>query len=321
MKTNTRHILSAALLLSASLFRAGDAVIAQEYSTGYEFMRIPTSAHSAALGGNTVSLAEDDATLLLVNPAAINYVADKTLSLDYTSYISGTNKLGAVFIKQTGERGTVGLGAQVLSYGEMTKTTSDMAVLGKYSASDIDVQGGYTYMLDERWSGGVQAKILFSNYGEFNSTAIGFDIGLHYYDSGRGWMLGLVGQNLGGQIKALHETHEALPFVMAFGVSRELANAPLRFTFTLPDITHWQKTFFHNISLGCDIFPSKQTWLAIGYNPLRAREMRTGKDDKSHGAGLSLGGGLSIKDFKVGVAWGKYHVAASSLIINASYSF
>lgn len=309
------------ILLTAILLSAGSSIYAQEYSTGYEFLNVPSSAHSAALGGNAVSLAEDDATLLFVNPAAINYVTDKTLSLDYTSYISKTNKLGAVFVKQTGERGTIGFGAQVLNYGDMTETSADMAILGKYSANDINVQGGYTYMLDERWSGGVQGKMLFSNYGNFSSTAIGFDIGLHYYDSGRGWMLGLVGQNLGGQVKALYDTHEALPFTLAFGVTRELSNAPLRFTVTLPDITHWQTSFFHNISLGCDVFPSKQLWLAIGNNALRAKEMRTGEDDKSHGAGLSLGGGLNIKDFKLGVAWGKYHVAASSLIINASYSF
>lgn len=308
------------ILFTLSCFLS-TSLSAQEYSTGYEFLKVPVSAHSAALGGNAVSVIEDDATLMFVNPAAINYVSDKTFNFDYTSYISGTNKFGATFVKQTGERGTIGFGAQLLDYGTMTETTSDMKILGDYSANDIDLQGGYTYMLDERWSGGVQGKVLLSKYGEFSSVALGIDLGLHYYDEGRGWMLGLVGQNLGGQVDPLYETSEALPFTLAFGVSKQLANAPLRLTFTLPDITHWQNSFFYNLSLGCDIFPSKQTWLAIGYNPLRSKEMETGTDDKSHGAGLSLGGGLSIKDFKIGIAWGKYHVAASSVIINASYAF
>lgn len=294
---------------------------AQEYSTGYEFLRIPASAHSAALGGNAVSLTEDDATLLFVNPAVLSYVSDNTLNFSYTSYISSTNKLSASFVKQTGDRGTLGFGAQVLSYGTMTETNAQMETLGEFSASDINVQGGYTYLLGERWSGGVQAKALFSNYGEFNSIAIGVDLGLHYYDSDRGWSVGLVGQNLGGQVKALQDTREALPFNLALGVSKEMENAPLRFTFTLTDITHWQNTFLHNFALGCDIFPSKQTWLAISYNPLRAREMRTGTDDKSHSAGLAIGGGISVKKIKIGVAWGKYHVAASSLTANLSYSF
>lgn len=313
-----RHSSLLLFILHFSLFTS---LYAQEYSTGYEFLKVPVSARSAALGGNAVSMAGDDASLMFVNPAAINYVSDNTVNFDYTSYISGTSKFGASFVKQTGERGTLGIGAQLLDYGKMKETTADIKILGEYSASDIDIQGGYTYMLDERWSGGVQGKVLMSKYGEFSSVALGVDLGLHYCDDGRGWMLGLVGQNLGGQVDPLYETNEALPFTLAFGVSKQLANAPLRFTFTLPDITHWQNTFFHNLSMGCDITLSKSLWLAVGYNPLRAKEMQTGTDDKSHGAGLSLGGGLNIKKFKLGVAWGKYHVAASSVIINASYGF
>ena len=294
---------------------------AQEHSTGYEFLKIPTSAHSAALGGNAVSIVEDDATLLFVNPAMLSYTANNTLNFNYTSYIASTNKLSAAFATQTGERGTIGFGASVLNYGTMTETDANMQTLGEFSANDIDIQGGYTYMLSDRWNGGVQGKVLMSKYGEFSSVAIGVDLGLHYYDSEKGWAVGLVGQNLGGQIKALHETREALPFCLAFGVSKELENAPIRITVTMPDITHWQNTFMHNLTLGCDIFPSRQTWLAISYNPLRAREMRTGTDDKSHSAGLALGGGLSLKKLKIGVGWGKYHVSASSLICNIAYSF
>ena len=88
---------------------------AQEHSTGYEFLKIPTSAHSAALGGNAVSIVEDDATLLFVNPAMLSYTANNTLNFNYTSYIASTNKLSAAFATQTGERGTIGFGASVLN--------------------------------------------------------------------------------------------------------------------------------------------------------------------------------------------------------------
>lgn len=294
---------------------------AQEYSEGYEFLRIPTSAHSAALGGNSVSVVEDDATLMFTNPATLSYCSTKTLSLNYSSYISGSNKLGASFVLGVGERGTIGVGAQVLDYGTMTETNEQMETLGEFSANDINIQGGYTYMLGERWNGGVQAKVLMSNYGEFKSVAIGVDLGLHYYDADKGLGIGVVGQNLGGQVKALYETNEALPFNLALGISKELANAPLRLTFTMPDITHWQDSFLHNFVIGCDVFPSKQTWLAISYNPLRAKEMRTGSDDKSHSAGLAIGGGINVKKVKIGVAWGKYHMSASSITANLAYEF
>ena len=74
----------------------------------------------------------------------------------------------------------------------------------------------------------------------------------------------------------------------------------------------------NHVSIGADIFPSASTWLAVGYNFRRAYEMKV--NDTSHWAGFSLGGGLSVKKFKIGVAYGKYHVAASSIIVNASFS-
>ena len=39
-------------------------VFAQEGSCGYEFLKIPVSTHSAALGGDNVSIIEDDVTLI-----------------------------------------------------------------------------------------------------------------------------------------------------------------------------------------------------------------------------------------------------------------
>ena len=312
-----RYLIAILVLVSVFI----DTKAQETSSTGYEFLRIPTSAHSAALGGNAVSLVDDDAMMLFVNPAATTNVSDQSLSFSYTSYIASTNKLGAAFVKQVGERGTIAAGVQYLNYGKMTETTADFQELGTFSASDISLQAGYTYLLSDRWSGGVQAKGIISNYGEYGSFALGVDLGLQYYDEDKGWSVGLVGQNLGGQLDPLYETHEALPFNLAFGVSKQLDKAPLRLTFSLPDITHWQYAPLRNLAMGVDIYPIEQLWLSIGYNSLRAQEMQTGEDNASHGAGLSLGGGLNMKKLKIGVAWGKYHVAASSLIINATYAF
>lgn len=309
------------------------ALHAQTGSTAYEFLDIPTSAHSAALGGNNVSIIEDDATLMFTNPALISNVADKTLNFNYASYIASTNKLSASFVKQIQERGTFAIGGQVLNYGDMKETTASGEEIGKFSASDIAIQGGYTYMFSDRWTGGVQAKVLLSNYGEFSSTALGVDLGLNYFDEEKGWSLGLVGQNLGGQVDPLYETSEHLPFNLVFGISKDFANAPIRISLTFSDLTHWKKDYFYNITgeelsggkmltnhlaFGVDIFPSSTTWIAAGYNFRRAREMKVA--ESSHWAGFSLGAGLAIKKFKIGIGYGKYHVASSSLLVNASFS-
>lgn len=309
------------------------SVSAQTGTTAYEFVNIPVSAHSAAVGGNNVSMIEDDVTLMFTNPALLANVSNKTLNFNFMTYMASGTKLSAAFAMQAGERGTWAIGAQVLNYGEMTETTASFEELGKFKATDIGIQGGYTYLLSDEWSGGVQGKVLLSNYGEFKSVGLCVDLGLNYYDEEHGFSFGVVAQNIGGQVKTLHEERQKMPFNLAMGISKEFANAPLRISVGLQDLTHWKssyyaspngkelngsKRFFNHVSLGAEIFPTAQTWIALGYNFRRGNEMKVA--DSSHWAGFSIGGGIGIKKFKVGVAYGKYHLAASSIIVNASYS-
>ena len=55
---------------------------AQESQTAFNFLRLPASAHVAALGGDNITLQEDDASLLFHNPSLLNNVSDRTLNLD-----------------------------------------------------------------------------------------------------------------------------------------------------------------------------------------------------------------------------------------------
>lgn len=311
-----------------------EASMAQDGNTAYSFLDIPVSAHSAALGGNNVSIIEDDVTLMFTNPALLANVSDNSLNISFMSYIAGSNKLSAGYSKTVGSRSTLGFGASYLNYGSMTKTTENMEEQGKFSAKDIDIQGSFCYNLSDMWTGGVTAKALFSNYGEFSSVGLGVDLGLHYYDELRGWSIGIAAQNLGGQVKAFEEDLETMPFNLAIGISKDVPNSPFRVSFTFDNLTHWDKKYFYDISgkdesfgerfikhvsLGADIFPSSNTWIAIGYSFRRSKEMKVA-DESAHWAGFSLGAGLAIKKFKLGLGYGKYHVGASSVLVNASFT-
>ena len=133
--------------------------------------------------------------------------------------------------------------------------------------------------------------------------------------------------------QTLHEVREKMPFNLAMGISKEFANAPIRISVSLQDLTHWKssyygssdgneisggKRFWNHVSLGAEVFPTAQTWIGLGYNFRRGNEMKVA--DSSHWAGFSIGGGIGIKKFKVGVSYAKYHISSSSLIVNAAYS-
>ena len=294
---------------------------AQEGKQGYQFLHIPVSAHSAALGGANISIVEDDASMMWTNAAMLTNVSDNSIVLGYNSYIRSSHLMSAGYTKAIGERGTWALGAQMLDYGKMDETDEQGTVHGTFSAKDMNFQTSYSYLLSDYWSGAIVAKVLLSNYADYSSTALGADLALNYFDEGHGFSFSVVGRNLGGEIKSLYDdgSKQTLPFDLAFGLSKDFANAPIRVSLTADDVTHWDDVnFIQHFVLGADVLPSKNTWVAVGYNFRRAHEMKLA--NKSHWAGFCIGAGLSVKKFKVGVTYGKYHIAASSLLINAGIS-
>jgi len=318
-----RNKLSITLLATLCIAFFGNAttVNAQSGTNAYEFLNIPVSARSAAVGGQNVSIIEDDVTLMFNNPALLTSVSDNSLNFNYTSYIASTSKLSAAFAKQAGSRITWAVGAQYLTYGSMDETDALGNTLGKFTPSDISLQGTFAYLLDDYWSGAVTAKMLYSKYGEFNAFAMGVDLGVNYYNEDKGLSMSFVGRNFGGQIDPLYETREALPFDFSVGFSKNLGHAPVRLNLTFDDLTHWKGiNFIQHCILGADVILGKAVWIGAGYNFRQAKEMKAA-DGSAHWAGINVGGGLNVKKFKLGVAWGRYHMSGSSLIVNASFAF
>ena len=295
---------------------------AQESQTVYNFLRLPVSAHVAALGGDNTTLVEDDATLIFHNPALINNVTDRTLNLNLMTYMEGATTGSASFLRAAGERGTWGVTGQFMSYGTMKETNVSGQQTGDFSAKDIALGGTFAYALSERFSGGITAKLVASYIGQYNSLGAAVDLGLNYYDAEREWSLSAVARNLGGQLSAYEDDFERLPLDLQVGVTKRLIGSPLRLSASLVRLNDWEYGIGKHLVLGADLLLSPQFYVAAGYNAMRASEMKISADDgdSAHGAGLSLGGGLLLQRLKLHVAYAKYHVSASSLVFNISYA-
>ena len=120
---------------------------AQESQTAYNFLRLPVSAHAAALGGDNITIVEDDPTLIFHNPALITSVTDKSINLNYMTYMEGTKTASASFVRAYKEKGTWGVMAQYMDYGSIKEMTPDNIHTGDFSAKDIMVGGSFAYLL------------------------------------------------------------------------------------------------------------------------------------------------------------------------------
>lgn len=295
---------------------------AQESQTEYNFLRLPMSAHAGALGGDNISIIEDDEALIFNNPALLSTVSDKTINLNYLNYMSGSNCLSAAFNKIIKERASVAVSAQYIDYGSMKQTDENNVQSGEFSAKDIAIAGYFSYMLTDQLAGGVTAKFITSYIGDYNSIGVGVDLGLNYYNTDLDLSASLVAKNLGGQVKAYDDTYEKMPIDIQLGATKRLSHTPFRFSLTAVDLNHWNYKFIYHFVLGADIIITPNIWVGAGYNFRRANEMQiAGYDDKSnHGAGLSFGAGLNLERFKVNVSYGKYHVSSASILVGIAYA-
>jgi hypothetical protein len=309
--------------LTAALFAILALPIeAQESRTVYNFLRLPVSAHVAALGGDNTTLVEDDATLIFHNPALINNVTDRTLNLNFMTYMEGSTTASASFVKAAGELGTWSVTGQFMNYGTMKETTATGQQTGEFSAKDIAVGGSFAYSLSERFTGGISAKFIASYIGQYNSLAAGVDLGINYYHAESELSVSAVARNLGGQLSAYDDDFERMPLDLQIGFTKRLLSSPLRISASLVRLNDWEYGFGKHLVIGADIILSPQFYIAAGYNAMRASEMKISENDgaSSHGAGLSIGGGLQLQRLKLNVAYAKYHVTTSSILINLSYA-
>lgn len=315
--------------------------LAQEYASAFNTLRLPASSHAAALGGQNVTLIEDEPTAGWYNPALYANVSDLSAGLDFMTYAASSTWMGAHFVKAFGERHTMAVGAQYMNYGKMDETDEAGNTLGQFSAKDIVIGAGYSYLLSDRWTGGANLKMMVSNLADYTALAAAIDVGVNYYDDENELSVSASLQNIGTQLKAYHDgqrTH--LPFTLALGFSKGMAHLPVRFHVTMTDVTRWKSSYYvlpenkdkdksdkvgfgkkalNHFVLGLDILPTDYLYLSVGYNFRRAYELKA--SGSSHLAGLSAGAGVNVKHFKFGVSYAKYHQASNSIMANVGYAF
>ena len=237
------------------------------------------------------------------------------------NYMSGANMASASFNRIVKEHASWAVSAQYVDYGKMKEVDEHNVQTGEFTAKDLSFAGYFSYMLTNRLTGGISARLITSYIADYNSIGFGVDLGLNYYDPDHEWSLGLVLKNLGGQLKAYNDNFERMPFDIQMGVSKRFTGSPFRLHATLVDLNHLDYKFLNHCVVGADVMLTESFWIGGGYNFRRADEMKMMSADKnsSHGAGLSLGAGLNLERFKLNIAYGKYHVSSSSLVLNVAY--
>ena len=325
-----RYIFAIVMLWSLNCF-------AQEGASAYSFLEVPSSSHAFALGGTNITVIDDDINLMEQNPALLGPEIDMQVGFNYMHYLGASNFAGVRYGMAAGDRGAWSIGIQYLGYGTMSQTEADGSVVGTFSPQDVVFSGMYAHDFTDRLRGGINVKMMYSSYEQYTAFAMATDLGLNYYDPDHDMSLSLVLKNLGGQIKRFDNDYDRLPFDIQLGWMQRLGSSPFQLSITAWHLNKWNLPYydmedngseirvlkqsfmsnlFRHLVFGLQYAPSDKFYIALGYNYKTRTDMST--YNRNILSGFSIGAGLKVKSFALGVAYAQPHKSGSSIMLNLS---
>lgn len=312
------------------------AVASGDGSTAYNFLNISTSSHIYGLGGVNISLIDDDINVTDQNPALLGPEVEKQLGINYMRYIGESNFAGVKYGMAAGERSAWAVSVQYFDYGKMTSADVSGNITGTFSVKDICFGGTYSHDITDRLRGGISIKGIYSAYDEYSAFAVASDLGLNYFDPEKDLSLSFVVANLGGQVKRFNESYDRLPVDLRLGLTKMLANVPLRLSVTAWNLTRWNLPYYEvgdgsagteekkkdsfgsnlmrHLVFAAEFVPSDKFYVGVGYNYKTRTDMST--YSRSFLSGFSLSAGLNVRRFGLGVAFAQPHSGATTLMFS-----
>lgn len=327
-------------LLSGVLLLSGSVLQAQDTSSAYDFLDISTSTHAYTLGSTNVAIVDPDVTLVDQNPALLGPEVDNQVAFNYMHYMGSGNFAGLRYGMGAGERSAWALGIRYLNYGSIQGYEPDGTMIGKFSPADMVIEGTYCHDITDRLRGGVNLKMIYSTYEQYTAFAMAVDLGINYYNEEKDLSLSAVLTNAGGQIKRFDREYARLPFDIRLGYMQTIGSSPFQISINANHLTKWRLPYyghdkndpdkqqelkssflsnlFRHLVFGLQYSPSEKFYIGLGYDYKMRTDMSTYQ--RNFLSGFTVGAGLRVKSFGVGVAYAMPHKSASSLMLNLSCS-
>ncbi|MDE6757005.1 MAG: type IX secretion system protein PorQ [Muribaculaceae bacterium] len=328
---NLRKLISGILLTAA-----GIAMSAQDGSIAYEFLNTTSSTRIYGLGGINITTIDGFLGSADQNPGLLGGEMDNQLLVNYMRYLGDSNFAGIRYSRAAGEYGAWAVGIQYYGYGAIKGADENGILTGEFSPKDVSFSGTYAHDITDRLRGGATLKMIYSGYEQYSAFAVATDLGINYYDEERDLSLSFVAANLGGQVKRFRDRYDRLPFDLRLGWSQSFGTLPIRFSVTAWNLTKWHLPYydpgdgtaqteptekdsfssnlFRHLIFGADFTPSDKFYVTLAYNYKTRTDMST--YSRSFLSGFSLGAGLNVDKFGIGLAFAQPHTGATTFMVN-----
>ena len=304
----------------------------------YSFLGLTNSARVAALGGEAVSLMDDDINLVFHNPALLTPGMHNNLNLNYVNYFSGVNFGYASYGYHREGIGSFAAGMHYVNYGIFDRTDELGENQGTFRASEYALNLVYARtLIDTFLTVGINMKPIYSTLESYSSLGLAFDVGLVYNNPNTHTTIGLVAKNMGLQITSYTGVREKLPFEIQAGITQGLAHAPFRFSIIYQNLERWDLTYeledsdnnstigdevevggfdvfgdrlMRHLVFGVELLMGENFHFDLGYNYKRRQEMKV--TARPGAVGFSWGFGFRVSKFHISYGRSSYHLAGGT---------
>ena len=211
---------------------------------GFQFLKLPTNARQAGMGGVNSSLGSGDAASSLTNPASLVDVSGLNLGVTTVRWFADINYYSAAVARDFEGIGIFGINVLFLDYGDMPRTENRpilvddiptgrsevLTDLGTVTAQDLAIGVSYARRVTDYLHFGINAKYIVETLDDATVGAWAVDIGTVFYTGIRSLRVTMVGRNIGPdtQIAAFDErigyepADVRMPVNFSFGAAYDL---------------------------------------------------------------------------------------------------
>ena len=171
-------------------------------TTAASFLDIGIGARSLAMGGAFTAVA-NDATALYWNPAGITNIMRPVTHFYYAPWFVDIDFTHGAAVVPLGRMGTLGLSITSVTMGEMKVRTLQVPEgTGElFEVSNLALATTYARKLTDRFSFGLNIKLVQEKIWHMNANVIAADVGCLFVTKNKGIRIGMSISNFGSKMK------------------------------------------------------------------------------------------------------------------------
>jgi long-subunit fatty acid transport protein len=294
---------------------AGTGISLAEFSksdagtTASQFLKLGAGARAEGMGEAFAGMA-DDSTAIYWNPAGLNRIEDKSVSFMYAVWFEDISYDWVSYAQKIGNAGSIGIGAQYLSYGAIKQTDETGLEGGDFTPMDIAISLSYGISINKLLLG-INMKYVSSKIMNTSGNAYAGDFGVMYPMMDDRFWLGAAVQNFGGQMSFTNE-EDPLPLNIKLGGAYALLN-------------NWKLALDANAPVDNDIYFGIGSEYTCALNKTMNVTVRLGYNSRTNDTeglnGPSAGLGFRYRSYMIDYAFVPYGELGNTQQISLSEKF